>query len=398
MSWIDGMTQPSAGQTGDRHVPGLDGLRGLAAFMVVVSHTLIPGTDIGGLSVFLFFILSGYLITRILIRSREKIEMHRATITSAFPGRVEAGFPSGHATIWSELKRFWINRALRIFPAYYVWLGFFLVVDHIYYQDQTINHLIWYLFYVQNFLVAFVTHTWEDFTHTWSLAVEQQFYVFFAPLVLLVASRRHVALFVATAVLALVVDTVLMLKGAEMVTLYPVPATGFIFMAAGAVLAKTPVERLAGFAHPALVVGYLIVVGLLAAYPWFERNDIAHVPYVLLIALSAASLAALMAAILAAPDTWPVRLLETSLPRLFGRISYALYIIHLPVSLWMWDFGGMDDLATLTHIPAEIICFVAVLAVSVPLALLSYRFVEKPCLDLKRPAARSDLSKSGVPL
>lgn len=361
------------------HVPGLDGLRGLAAFMVVVSHTLIPNTDIGGLSVFLFFILSGYLITRILIRSREQIEANRATISS-------------------ELKRFWINRALRIFPAYYVWLGVFLIVDHIYYQDQTINHLVWYLVYAQNFLVAFKTLTWDDFTHTWSLAVEQQFYVFFAPLVLVVAGRRHVALFVATVVLALAVDTALMLGGAEMVTLYPVPATGFIFMAAGALLAKTPATRLSAFANPLLVVVCLVVVTFLAAYPWFERNDIAHLPYVLLIALSAASLAALMAAILAAPDTWPVRFLETALPRLFGRISYALYIIHLPVSLWMWDFGGMDDLASLTHIPAEIICFIAVLAVSVPLALLSYRFVEKPCLDLKRPATRSALAKSGVPL
>lgn len=361
------------------HVPGLDGLRGLAAFMVVVSHTLIPNTDIGGLSVFLFFILSGYLITRILIRSREKIEAKKATISS-------------------ELKRFWINRALRIFPAYYVWLGVFLIVDHVYYQDQTINHLVWYLVYAQNFLVAFKTHTWEDFTHTWSLAVEQQFYVFFAPLVLLVASRRHVVLFVGTVVLALVVDTALMLGGAEMVTLYPVPTTGFIFMAAGALLAKTPRARLAAFANPLPVSAAVVLVVLLAAYPWFERNNIVHLPYVVLIAASAVSLAAIMAAILATPDSWPVRLLETSMPRLFGRISYALYIIHLPVSLWMWDFGGMDDLARLTHIPAEIICFVAVLAVSVPLALLSYRFVEKPFLDLKRPAAKGDLAKSGVPL
>lgn len=360
-------------------MPGLDGLRGLAAFMVVVSHTLIPNTDIGGLSVFLFFILSGYLITCILIRSRSKIEGDRATLSG-------------------ELKRFWLNRALRIAPAYYVWLAVFLIVDHIYYQNQTINHLIWYILYVQNFLVAFKTLTWEDFTHTWSLAVEQQFYVFFAPLVLLVPARRHVALFVATVVLAFAVDTALMLRGAEMVTLYPVPATGFIFMASGALLAKTPVARLSGFARPAVVVVCIALVTLLAAYPWFERNEIAHLPYVLLIGLSAVSLAALMAAILAAPDSWPVRLLETSIPRLFGRISYALYIIHLPVSLWMWDFGGMDDLASLTHIPAELICFVAVLGVSVPLALLSYRFVEKPFLDLKRHVRGAATFKPGVPL
>jgi peptidoglycan/LPS O-acetylase OafA/YrhL len=361
------------------HVPGLDGLRGVAAFMVVVSHTLIQGTDVGGLAVFLFFILSGFLITRLLIRSRGAIE-------------------AGRSTIGRELKSFWLGRALRIFPAYYVWLALFLIVDHVYYHDQTLKNVVWYLLYVQNFLIAFKTHAWEDFTHTWSLAVEQQFYVFFAPLVLVIAVRGHVMLFVATGLFALGIDWVLMLSGADMLVLYPIPSTGFVFMAAGALLATTQRDSLKPLANPFLVGVSIMLVVLLATYPVFERNDIAHVPYVVLVAASAASLAVILAAIIATPAGLAARILETPVPRLFGRISYALYIIHLPVSLWMWDFGGMDDLAALTHIPAEIICFAAVLAVSVPLALLSYRFVEKPFLDLKRGLKAGKPITLGVPV
>ena len=129
---------------------------------------------------------------------------------------------------------------------------------------------------------------------------------------------------------------------------------------------------------------------MLASYPVLERNDLLHVPYVLLVVGSAASLGTIMMAVLAAPQSWPVAILETPVPRFLGRISYALYIIHLPVSLWMWDFGGMDALAAATHIPASVLCFGAVTAVSVPLTTLSFWLIEKPFLDLKRSLSPRD--------
>jgi peptidoglycan/LPS O-acetylase OafA/YrhL len=271
-------------------------------------------------------------------------------------------------------------------------------MDHVYYHDQTLVHLGWYLIYAQNFLIAFKTYAWEDFTHTWSLAVEQQYYVFFAPLVLILPARWHARLFLATIALSLIVIVALTAAGFSMVTLYPTPSTGFVFMATGALLALAPTARLRAAARPAVVVGCLLLLVLLASYPVLERNDIAHVPYVVLVVASAGVLGAIMSAVIAAPTSWPVRLLETPIPRFFGRISYALYIIHLPVSLWMWDFGGMDDWAGVTHIPAEVICFVAVTAVSVPLATLSYWLVEKPFLDLKRTLKIRARSAHEVPV
>ncbi len=347
------------------HIRGLDGLRGLAAYSVLVGHTLILGTDIGGLSVFLFFILSGYLITGLLARGRVKIE-------------------AGQAEFGPELANFWIGRALRIFPAYYVWLGVMLILDHVYYQDQTISHLGWYILYAQNFLIAFKTQVWQDFTHTWSLAVEQQFYMFFAPLVLIVPARWHRRLFVAVITGSLALIAWLGYAGYGMITIYPLPSTGFVFMAVGGWIAITPRERLSVFARPGLVLPCLVILIVLGCYPILERNEIVHVPYVLLDSVSASVLGVIMMAVLGAPESWAVSLLETNVPRFLGKISYALYIIHLPVSLWMWDFGGMETAAAVLHIPPRVICIVAVTAVSVPLAVLSYWLIEKPCLDLKR--------------
>ncbi len=362
----------------DKHFLGLDGLRGLAAYMVVVHHSILKGTDIGGLSVFLFFVLSGFLITGILVRLRGKIEARRATIHGA-------------------LGDFWLQRALRIFPAYYVWLGVFLPIDWFWYDGQTLAHLGWYLLYVQNFLIAFVTHGWGDFTHTWSLAVEQQYYVFFAPLVLIVATAWHRRFFLAAIVASLATITALMLAGFEMVTLYPTPSTGFVFMGVGALLAVTPREALRPFANPVVVVGALVLIVLLALYPVAERNHVARVPYVFLVIGSAASLGVIMAAVLASPQAMAVSVLETSPFRYLGKISYALYIIHLPVALWVEDFGGLAHWQALTGIPADWIHFVVVSAVSIGLAHLSYDWVEKPFLDLKarlkdRAGARTEPS------
>ncbi|MDR3374525.1 MAG: acyltransferase [Ancalomicrobiaceae bacterium] len=361
----------------DKHFSGLDGLRGLAAFMVVVHHTALKGTDIGGLSVFLFFILSGFLITGILVKLRLKIE-------------------AGRMGVWAATGSFWLQRALRIFPAYYVWLGLFLFIDHYWYHDETIVNLGWYLLYLQNFLIAFKTYAWEDFTHTWSLAVEQQYYVFFAPLVLMLASRWHRRFFVGVIAVCIVAIISLQAAGYEMVTLYPTPSTGFVFMGCGAILSVTDRNRLKPFANPLLVVAAIVLIVALASYPVAERNHIAKVPYVLLVVGSAASLSVIMAATLASPTAFAVRVLETSPMRYLGRISYALYIIHLPIALWVEDFGGLAEMSEATHIPADLIHFAIVSVVSVALASLSYVVVEKPFLDLKARLKASTTARPEV--
>ena len=350
-------------QTGGRWV-GLDGLRGLASFAVVIHHSLILGTDIGGLSVFLFFILSGFLITGILHRSREKIEAGRARLLPA-------------------LEDFWVRRALRIFPAYYLWLGVFVVLDVTFRDGEILKDLWWYLVYLQNVLIGFVSYRWGDFTHVWSLAVEQQYYVFFAPLVVLVPTRWHTRLIVATIALCLAAIVTLAAFGYEMVTLYTAPVTGFVFMGAGALMtlerARTPAWI---GSWPSLVVAVAVIVAL-ACYPIAEREHILRLPYVVLVVASVVSLSVVMIHVLDHPDSPVTWVLETRPLKFLGLISYGLYVIHLPVGVFMERWLPLDAWAAATHLPRNLIDFVVMSVLSIGLASASWFWFEAKVLALK---------------
>ncbi len=346
----------------DTRYPGLDGLRGLAAFLVVLHHTALKGSDIGGLSVFLFFTLSGFLITGILARARREIEA----------GRTSGG---------RALIRFWTQRALRIFPAYYLWLAALLPFDLTLFDGKTAEHLGWYLLYAQNFLIGFVTHVWQDFTHTWSLAVEQQYYLLFPLAVLALPSRRQEQFFIVAISACLLCITALTALGYEQITLYTMPSTGFVFMAAGGYLAIIKRERLAFLACPAVVLATLALITLLALYPFAERNNVARVPYVFLVIGSAAALAALTGATLAAPLSWPVRVLEAPTPKFLGKISYSLYIVHLPLAYWVQESSALAAFGR--GFGRDLAETAIVLPTSIALAALSYACIETPFLRLK---------------
>lgn len=213
---------------------GLDGLRGVASFAVVVHHSLILGTDIGGLAVFLFFILSGFLITGILhpLAGEDRGgARERRDRTRRLPG---SGARCGSS-------------------AYYLWLGIFVVFDVVFRSGAIVPELGWYLTYLQNFYIGFVSFRWDDFTHVWSLAVEQQYYVFFAPLVVLLPLVAHTRLMIVTMIVCLAAIAGLQAIGYEMITLYTSPANGFVFMAAGARFERARTPAWMG-GRPALLV------------------------------------------------------------------------------------------------------------------------------------------------
>lgn len=153
------------------HIPPLDGLRGIAILLVLIYHCLefVPFSGIdqflmrfvrmGWCGVDLFFVLSGFLITRILIETQSETQYYKA---------------------------FYARRFLRIFPIYYFFLAiaFVLIADNFIFfrQDRfapVASKQIWFWFYGQNFF--FAKEGWPPvnsyFNHLWSLAVEQQFYL-----------------------------------------------------------------------------------------------------------------------------------------------------------------------------------------------------------------------------
>ena len=143
-------------------LPGLDALRAFAAWLVVFYHQglAVPG-DLGVLA---FFVLSGFLITWLLLKEHQKY------------GDI-------------SLKLFYLRRALRIFPAFYLyWLavvGLLLLFGKNLQRPQAWASF----FYMTNYYQALHGHVSSGFSHTWSLAVEEQFYLLW-PLGLLVLLRR----------------------------------------------------------------------------------------------------------------------------------------------------------------------------------------------------------------
>lgn len=343
---------------------GLDGLRGVAAFAVVIHHSLIPGTDIGGLSVFLFFILSGFLITGILHRSRAAVEAGRITIRAA-------------------LIDFWIRRALRIFPAYYLWLAVFVTLDVVFRQGEILPEVWWYVTYLQNVLIGFVSYRWGDFTHVWSLAVEQQYYVFFAPLVVLVSLKWHSRLMVGTMALCLVVIEGLNALGFEMISLYTAPCTGFVFMGAGALMtlerARTPAWL--GARPTSAAAGALVVA--LAGYPIAERTIGFHLPYAVLVIGSVSALSVVMIHVLQHPAGLVTRVLEWRVLRFLGLISYGLYVVHLPVGVFAEAWLPLARWSAATGLPTNVIDFAVMAPLSIAIASGSYFWFEAKFLALK---------------
>ena len=162
----------------------LDSLRALAVTSVLI-HRFWPtcvleqaGTGIGHLGVRLFFVLSGYLITGILLRCRSSME-------------------AGQSDAATNLRRFYIRRFLRIFPPYYALLALMVIRNFPGVRDT----LWWHAGYASNFLFA-LEGDWKpgDTSHFWSLAVEEQFYLVWPFLILLVPRSRLVAVVIAITV------------------------------------------------------------------------------------------------------------------------------------------------------------------------------------------------------
>jgi peptidoglycan/LPS O-acetylase OafA/YrhL len=162
------------------YMPQLDGLRAFAVGAVLIHHFVQPprvgGVDFALLGVWLFFVLSGFLITGILLRSRDQVDY--------------SGYQSGFV-----LRQFYIRRFLRIFPLYYLVLCVAATLD----LGDVRDTIVWHLAYMSNYLFA-ARQYWGPVTaHFWSLSVEEQFYILW-PALILFAPRRFLLKIIITAI------------------------------------------------------------------------------------------------------------------------------------------------------------------------------------------------------
>ncbi len=147
-----------------KHLPGLDGIRAIAVSLVILYHAGLPLP--GGTGVLLFFVLSGFLITWLLLEEAQNT------------GRV-------------SLRNFYIRRALRILPAFYVYAAAVLAMAWVRHRPVNYAQLTAALLYVNNYWQGIHGDPNTGFSHTWSLAVEEQFYILWPMLFL--SLRRNPA-------------------------------------------------------------------------------------------------------------------------------------------------------------------------------------------------------------
>ena len=343
------------------YISGLDGLRGVAILFVMLHHSGLHLFRGGFIGVDVFFIISGYLITSIIIK-----EFKNTSIIN--------------------LKNFYIRRILRLLPLLFLLLLIYDAVCFALFDKQTVRtHIIDSLiafFYMTNWSWAFSLHPPDILRHTWSLAVEEQFYLLWPPLIFFLLRRVNsrksiaaVALFLA--LLSWIIRIVMFYNGASIYRLYNGLDTRFDSLMVGAAIgivlgydliedtmqrkiqtitrAVCPVAVMLLFVicikvdyrSPAVYTWIIAAVNILGSIVIFDlvKNDQSRIKRVLTL-------------------KWLVWV---------GKISYGLYLIHYLVFRVMFYYGFDYKLIILLGS-----------GVSIVLSSLSYIYLERPFLNMKR--------------
>jgi peptidoglycan/LPS O-acetylase OafA/YrhL len=349
--------------------PEIDGLRAVAVIPVVLYHLSpewIPG---GFMGVDVFFVISGFLITSIVLRE---------SAAGAF-----------------RLANFWMRRVRRLFPALAVLLLATLLLGYfILYEAE------WRALGSQLTAVLLLTgniHMWKEtgdywgsaaddipLLHTWSLALEEQFYLIFPVLmvVLLRIGRKSVVPILLAGALASLAYCVVATGSAPATAFYLLPARAWELLV-GCLLATATYRVPERFSRHRWA-GALSLVGLLmlvASY-FLIRSGAGFPGYKALMP----TIGTLLVLACTGPGRGVVGSFLSTRPLVFvGRISYSLYLWHWPIIVF-WRLHTMEDVSSPRH---AIPIFLASLAA----ASLSWHFVEKP---FRRPAFPLVSPKSAV--
>ncbi len=295
------------------YYPALDGLRGIAVLAVMATHLLYRPFALGWMGVPLFFALSGFLITGILLRSRAR------------PG---------------YFRRFYKRRVLRIFPIYYLFVVVSLVVGT--YLTMHTKDLWRAAIYIQNYRVPGHPQQVPSFFggHTWSLAVEEQFYLLWPLLVGVLSTRWLLRCCVVLVVGALGFRLVAFSVSNDpaLWVLYGWLPANIDCLACGAIVAILHHEgRLRpGPALWCLALGALVLAVLVLRLSWddWQTSDIwLHVRANVLLNTALGVMCAGAVGYFALRPAWP---LTGIVLKRIGRISYGLYLYHVPV-YWTVD-------------------------------------------------------------
>jgi peptidoglycan/LPS O-acetylase OafA/YrhL len=339
-------------------IRGFDGLRAFAVLAVFLTHrSPLYSTNLGAIGVLLFFVLSGFLVGGILHQERLKIEAGTTDFGAAF-------------------RRFMERRTLRIAPIYYLSIAAVMVAAAFGWTEAgwTWDAVPWALAYALNIFQGSIDRWVPPISHFWSLAIEMQFYLLLAPLILTTPSRWHAAICWALIALSAVEGVRCLLAGAPYIAVYSSSLVNFGLLATGALIRITGAAWPWRGRHIAQWAGALIVL-LVALAP-----HVADPASVLLVVLFGAIGSGLLVMTVAqAQETTLIRLLELPFLRYLGQISYGFYVYHALFRVQVLGETVVGDLVR----------FALNLSISIVLAAASWHFLEKRIINFSHKRTRS---------
>jgi peptidoglycan/LPS O-acetylase OafA/YrhL len=346
-----------------RYMAGIDGLRALAVLAVIAYHLNLAWTPGGLLGVGVFFVLSGYLITDILVGQWKRNK------------RI-------------DFKDFWMRRARRLLPAMFImlvvvvaWVALFDRAQIVSLREDALAAILyvsnwWFIFHKVSYFASFGPPS--PLGHLWSLAVEEQFYLIW-PLVLAFGLRfaprrgQLIGITLAGATASALAMAMIYQPGADPSRVYYGTDTRAFSLLIGAALALVwPSRQLSATISywSRLFLDLLGSIGLLSIFfmiwSFNEYNTFLYRGGMVLLSIAAA----VVVATLAHPASGLSKVLGCKPLRWLGVRSYGIYLWHYPVIVLTSptvDTGGFDVTRAVFQVAA-----------SIALAALSWRFVEEP--------------------
>lgn len=350
------------------YYPALDGLRGLASLLVVIYHNfgfINHYFFFGWLGLDIFFVLSGFLITDILLSTLGKPHF---------------------------LRNFYVRRTLRVFPVYYLSLILFLVVlPHVpgipVKFDYFVRNQAWLWTYLQNWLYIFYPPNQSFLNHLWSLAVEEQFYLLWPLAVLLI--KKPVYLFIFISLLLLL--TIGMrcwvwihhFEGLAYYNLYTFTRIdGICIGCMIAILQHINFRFLQK--NTSLIVFAFAILNFIFYFINERYNN--SFPYLAMVGYTTFAMifGLLIYDIINHGSRVLTALFNIPLLKFFGRISYGCYIVHWPLYLMLSPFFISWSAAHLPFLSAQFFASFTITVISYGIGYLSYRFFEMKFLALKK--------------
>ncbi|MDP5081907.1 MAG: acyltransferase [Winogradskyella sp.] len=341
-----------------KYIKQFDGLRALAVIAVIVHHWSPEGIymeeflHLGAYGVDLFFVLSGFLITTILIKQNEKKE-----------------------SFWSSYKTFVIRRSLRIFPVYFIFIIlFFLLLPEQTLATKLAAYLYqfnWYLWFTNKDAIIYLRHIW-------SLSAEEQFYIVWPILILCLRLKNGLKYTTIVAFSSIFIVTVTYIVTSRMSMEFGeikfLPFHSFIALSLGGILAFLKHGNISIHYHGRILLVLIVLFTVFHQsnflFPNFVgkslfRTVVPLVPLMcfLIIDMSYNGFTGIIK-----------KILENKQLVFLGKISYGLYLYHMVIPFFVKKFNFATPLLNL---------LVGILLL-ILVTITSYYLVEKPINNLKR--------------